>query len=116
LGQAAVEANVVSPIVVIVVALTGLSSFAISDINLNYALRITRFGFILAASLFGIFGMILCFVAGLSYLSVFKSFGAPYFAPLTPTYKSSGETLIRKLILSQRFRPAFAKVKDLTKK
>ncbi|WP_237389762.1 spore germination protein [Bacillus sp. USDA818B3_A] len=115
LGQAAVEANVVSPIVVIVVALTGLSSFAISDVNLNYALRITRFGFLLSASLFGIFGMILCFIFGLSYLSVFKSFGAPYFAPLAPRYKSSGDTLLRKVISSERFRPGFVKPKDQKK-
>jgi spore germination protein KA len=115
LGQAAVEANVVSPIVVIVVALTGLSSFAISDVNLNYALRITRFAFLVSASIFGIYGMILCFILGLSYLSVFKSFGVPYFAPLTPTYKSSNDTLFRRLIASERFRPSFTKPKDIEK-
>ncbi len=54
LGQAAVEANVVSPIVVIVVALTGLSSYAISDLNFNYAIRIARFGFLIVAGVFGI--------------------------------------------------------------
>ena len=51
LGQAGVEANVVSPIVVIVVALTGLSSYAISDVNLGYTIRITRFAFLLAAGI-----------------------------------------------------------------
>jgi spore germination protein KA len=115
LGQAAVEANVVSPIVVIVVALTGLSSFAISDVNLNYAIRIARFGFLIAASLFGIFGMIGIFMIGLFYLSVIKSFGVPYLAPLSPKYKSSNDTLFRKLLKSEQLRPAYVKTKDLTK-
>lgn len=116
LGQAAVEANVVSPIVVIVVALTGLSSFAISDVNLNYAIRIARFGFLLAASVFGIFGMVGIFLSGLFYLTTIKTFGVPYFAPLTPKYKSSDDTLFRRILTNERLRPAFVKTKDLTKK
>src|SRR5690625_7527854 len=52
LGQAAVEANIVSPIVVIVVALVGLSSFAIGDMSLNFAVRLTRLVMIVSASLF----------------------------------------------------------------
>ncbi|MDQ0229990.1 spore germination protein [Metabacillus malikii] len=115
LGQAAVEANVVSPIVVIVVAMTGLSSFAISDVNLNYAIRISRFGFFFAASFMGIFGMVGCFLIGLYYVTVFKSFGVPYFAPLTPTYKSSNDTLFRKVLKSEAIRPGYLKTKDLKK-
>ncbi|WP_413305513.1 spore germination protein [Bacillus sp. 1P10SD] len=115
LGQAAVEANIVSPIVVIVVALTGLSSFAIGDVNLNYAMRIARFIFLLASSLFGIFGMVGCFIMGLSYLSVTKSFGVPYFAPLTPNYRSSKDTIFRRTLKNEKFRPAYVKTGDITK-
>lgn len=115
LGQAAVEANIVSPIVVIVVALTGLASFAIADVNLNYAIRIARFIFLLAASLFGIFGMVSCFISGLFYVVVMKSFGVPYFAPLTPKYKSSGDTLFRRILSHENLRPAYVKTKDITK-
>ncbi|WP_442596522.1 spore germination protein [Neobacillus sp. D3-1R] len=115
LGQAAVEANIVSPIVVIVVALTGLSSFAIGDINLNYAIRIARFIFLLASSLFGIFGMVGCFILVLAYLTVIKSFGVPYLAPLTPNYRSSNDTIFRKVLISENLRPAYVKTKDITK-
>ncbi len=115
LGQAAVEANVVSPIVVIVVALTGLSSYAISDLNFNYALRIARFGFLLAAGIFGIFGIVSCFMASIVYLTSIKSFGVPYLAPLSPNYKSSGDTVFRRLLTNERIRPAYVKPKDLTK-
>ncbi|WHY03037.1 spore germination protein [Neobacillus sp. DY30] len=114
LGQAAVEANLVSPIVVIVVALTGLSSFAISDVNLNYAIRIARFGFLLSASLFGIFGMVGIFMTGLFYLSVVKTFGVPYLAPLTPKYKSSKDTLFRRILKNEKLRPAYVKTYEDT--
>jgi spore germination protein KA len=115
LGQAGVEANVFSPIVVIIVALSGLSSYAIGDVNLNYAFRISRFGFFLGAALFGIFGMIFCFMFCLIYLSSIKSFGVPYMAPLTPKYTSSGDTIFRKILTSEKLRPGFTKTKDLTK-
>ena len=77
LGQAGVEANVVSPIVVIVVALSGLASYAISDLNLNYMIRTARFAFLISAGVFGIFGMVLCFMACLSYLTTIKSLRGP---------------------------------------
>lgn len=115
LGQAGVEANVFSPIVVIVVALSGLSSYAISDVNLSYAVRIARFGFIIAAGMMGLFGMVFCFVACMIYLSSIKSFGVPYMAPLTPNYSSSGDTIFRKLLTNEKLRPGFTKSKDLTK-
>ena len=114
LGQAGVEANVVSPIVVIVVALSGLASYAISDLNLNYMIRTARFAFVISAGVFGIFGMVLCFMACLSYLTTIKSFGVPYLAPLTPKYPS-GDTLFRGLLTNENIRPGFTKTKDLTK-
>ena len=115
MGQAAVEANVVSPIVVIVVALTGLSSYAISDLNFNYAVRIARFVFLLAAGIFGIFGIVGCFMASIVYLTSIKSFGVSYLAPLSPKYKSSGDTVLRRLLTNERIRPAYVKPQDLTK-
>lgn len=115
LGQAGVEANVFSPIVVIVVALSGLSSYAVSDLNLNYAVRIIRFAFLLGAGLFGIFGMICCFILCLMYLASIKSFGVPYMAPLTPRYVSSGDTIFRKVLTKEWLRPEFTKTKDLSK-
>lgn len=115
LGQAAVEANLVSPVVVIVVALTGLSSYSTSDLDLNYSIRIARFFFLIAAGLFGIFGIVFVFMICLIYLASLKSFGIPYLAPLTPKYKSSEDVLFRKVLSSEHFRPAFTKAKDITK-
>lgn len=116
LGQAAVEANVISPLIIIVVALSGLSSFAVSDISFNFTIRIIRFLFILAAGMLGIYGMVILFVMGLSYMLSLKSFGVPYLAPMTPKYKASQDTVFRKLIRNERWRPGFLKPRDIEKK
>ncbi|MDQ1146622.1 spore germination protein KA [Bacillus sp. SORGH_AS 510] len=116
LGQAAVEANVISPLVIIVVALSGLSSFAVSDISFNFAIRIIRFIFIIAAGVLGIYGMVIVFVMGLSYMVSIRSFGVPYLAPMTPRYKASQDTVFRRFLQNERWRPGFLKPKDLEKK
>ncbi|MEH7441379.1 spore germination protein [Bacillus sp. JJ1122] len=116
LGQAAVQANIISPIVIIVVALGGLSSFAVSDISLNFAVRLIRFVFIFSAAMLGIYGMTAIFVAGLFYMVSLKSFGVPYLAPMSPSYKSSKDTIFRKIIKNEKLRPGFLKPADMQKK
>lgn len=118
LGQAAVEANIVSPILVIVVAITGLASFAIPDIGFNIAVRITRFVFLLAASFMGFLGLSLAFVAFLAYAASYSSFGVPFFAPLAPSVPSSRDLYIRPPVQKQELRPfhLFPKDKQRMKK
>lgn len=116
LGQAAVQANIVSPLVVIIVALGGLSSFAIGDISMNFSIRLIRFLFISAAALFGFYGMTALFTVGIVYLVSMKSFGVPYLAPMTPTYVSSKDTIFRRMLKNEIFRPGYLKPKDLEKK
>ncbi|WP_449537057.1 spore germination protein [Ferdinandcohnia sp. Marseille-Q9671] len=116
LGQAAVQANIVSPIVVIVVALSGLCSFTLSDVSMNFAIRIIRFALIFSAGVFGIYGMTAFFTIGMFYMVSIKSFGVPYLSPMSPKYISSEDTIIRKIIKNERFRPGYVKPKDVIKK
>lgn len=116
LGQAAVQANIVSPIVVIVVALGGVSSFAVGDISLNFTIRLLKLTFIISAGVMGIFGMTAIFAVGLFYIVSIKSFGVPYLAPLTPKYISSKNTIFRSLLKNEVFRPGYLKPKDIEKK
>ncbi|MEH7125770.1 MULTISPECIES: spore germination protein [unclassified Bacillus (in: firmicutes)] len=115
LGQAAVQANIVSPIVVIVVALAGLCSFILGDVNMDYSIRLSRYFFIMTAALFGIYGMTAGFVIGIFYLVSLKSFGVPYLAPFTPRYFSSNDSLFRRLLQDEVFRPGYLKPKDMKK-
>jgi len=116
LGQAAVQANLVSPLVVIIVALGGLSSFAIGDTNLNYAVRIMRFPFVISAGFFGLYGITALFTIVLFYMTSIKSFGVPYFAPMTPNDSTSKETIFRRLLNNEIYRPGYLKPKDIEKK
>jgi len=84
LGQAAVAANIVSPIMIIIVAVTGLGSFAIPNYSLAFGVRILRFFFIFMGSVLGFLGVSLGMVmVGATVLSM-KSFGVPFLAPSWP--------------------------------
>lgn len=115
LGQAAVQANIISPIIVIIVALSGLSSFTIAEISLNYSIRLFRFIFILVTGLMGMYTLALIFIFFIFYLTSIKSFGVPFLSPLTPYYPSSKDTLFRKEIKKERWRPGFMLPKRLRK-
>lgn len=116
LGQAAVQANIVSPIVVIIVALGALSSFVIGDIGLNFSFRISRFIFIGLAYFFGLYGIVAVFMVLVIYLLSITSFGVPYLSPQTPSYLGSGQdTVHRKLLTKRYYRPKYFKPKDTTR-
>ena len=96
IGQAAVQANMVSPTTVIVVALTGIASFGIPSYSFALAIRILRFGMILLAASLGLFGMMLGLLVMQAHLESLRSFGVPYFAPLAPfNLKDMKDSVVR---------------------
>ncbi|PWI56871.1 spore germination protein [Sulfoacidibacillus thermotolerans] len=105
LGQSAVDANLVSPVVVIVVALTGLGSYAIPNQSIGYAFRILRYSFTIDSFFFGFFGIALMFSLMVVYMSSMQSFGLPYLTPLAPL-RSKEEGFLRKSVLAYKTRPA----------
>lgn len=84
IGDAAISAGIASPIMVIVVALTGIASFAIPQYNIAISLRILRFPLMISAALIGGFGMMICLLFILLHLCQLRSLGQPYMAPLSP--------------------------------
>jgi len=105
LGQAAVSAGIVSPILVIIVSVTGLGSFVIPSYTMGIALRILRLFFILSAAMMGFFGItVLAFIVTIFACSI-KSFGVPYFSPIAPSTKIGPDFLIRAPIWMQKNRP-----------
>ncbi|MBQ9658982.1 MAG: spore germination protein [Clostridia bacterium] len=84
LGEASVSANIVSPITVIIVAMTGIASFAIPDFSLGFHLRIFRFLFILLGAVTGFLGIGVGIFAYICMLCSVRSFGVPYTVPFTP--------------------------------
>lgn len=84
LGEAAVSANIVSPILIIVVAFTGICSFAIPDFALEFSIRIFRFMYIILGYLAGFLGLAFGFYIHFLYLNNLNSFGVSYFTPFLP--------------------------------
>ena len=80
-GQAAVDARVVSPIAVIIVAFSGISSYTLPSQDLASAVRIGRFAMVLAAALAGIFGVTALFILGIWHLCTIESCGIAYMHP-----------------------------------
>lgn len=77
-GQSAVEAKVISPIAVIVVALSGIAGYTMPSQDLGTALRLSRFGLAAAGALAGMFGIVLGVVLLLWHLCSLESFGRAY--------------------------------------
>lgn len=84
LGQAAVEAGIVSAAMVIVVSLTAIANFVAPTYAFGIAQRIIQFSFMVLASTLGFFGIMCGVFFLLIHLVSFQPFGVPYFAPLAP--------------------------------
>ena len=84
LGDAAVSANLVSPISIIIVAITALASFAIPNFSLQFHFRILRFVFIILGTFFGFVGISVGLFGYIGMLSSCSSFGVPYLSPYVP--------------------------------
>jgi len=114
LGQAAVAANLVSPILIIVVALTAIGSFAIPDFSLGYSFRALRFIYIILASFAGLLGISLGIFIHLLVLVHAKSFGVPFMVPFAPKTSGTRTNVILKTPLwKEEDRPDFINPKDI---
>lgn len=116
IGQAAVEAGIVSPIMVIVVAVTAISSFAIPQYNAGITLRILRFMAMFCAAIFGLYGIILFFLFLYSHLVKLKSFGVPYTSPAIPyRLREWRDFMVRLPLMMMKRRPPDMHTKDPTR-
>ncbi|WHZ04103.1 spore germination protein [Neobacillus sp. YX16] len=84
IGQAAVEAGIVSNIMVIVVALTAIASFIIPNYDMGAAIRMLRFPMMFAASLFGFIGIAVGLMTLMAHFIALESLGTPYGSPIAP--------------------------------
>lgn len=84
LGDAAIRAGIVSPVVVIVIALTAIASFSTPVFSMSISGRLIRFIVIALGASFGLFGIQFSFLLLGIHLCSLRSFGYPYFAPIGP--------------------------------
>ena len=118
LGQAAVSAGIVSPILIIVVAMTGIASFAIPDFSFGFHLRYFRFAFVLLGFMAGFLGIALGLFVYISLVCSLRSFGISYTTPFAPHTDSNGNNYLLNPIWKREFRPSYVaskKEKDQAK-
>lgn len=106
IGEAAVRAGLVSPVMVIVVSITAISSFVIPVFSMALAIRLLRFGMMLLAGTLGFYGLTLGLMALGIHLASLRSFGVPYLSPIMPpTAADMKDLMIRVPRWAMRRRP-----------
>lgn len=110
-GSAAVEAKIISPAALIVVAAAGIAGFAIPGRSFADALRLWRMVLGVLASLFGLFGVTLGALALTVHLGGLESLGVEYLAPFSQV--SGGQVILRRRLKTQKFRDANLHPRDL---
>ncbi len=114
LGQAAVSANLVSPIMIIIVAITALGSFSVPSFSMSFSIRLIRFAYIILGAISGFLGIALGLTVNALMLASSKSFGVPFLAPFGPvTQGKYSDKLSRKPIWKQEKRPDYLNTKDI---
>lgn len=111
LGQSAVSADIVSPLLLIVVAASGLGSFCVPGYALGIGLKIVQLLFLTAGALGGLFAMCLLALCLLCALCAMTSLGSPLTAPLTPKRRGNPDIFLRLPLKFQKARAFFAKPK-----
>ena len=113
IGSAAVEAGIVSPVVVIVAALTGICTFVIPNVSIVSGLRISKYLVILLSSVFGMFGVWAAILLLLGHLSGLTSYGIPYLYPYCSSSINGDrdweDSIFRLPLRKMKDRPIFAR-------
>ncbi|WP_027088258.1 spore germination protein [Cohnella panacarvi] len=106
IGEAAVAAGIVSPIMVIIVSITAITSFALPAYSFAISLRLLRFFIMLCAAVFGLYGIILAYIAINVHVVNLQSFGVPYTTPIAPTFLQDWKDfLFRAPVMQMSKRP-----------
>ena len=113
IGDAAVSANLVSPMAVVVVALSALSSFAIPNDEFASAFRLVKYGFIFLGGTLGLVGIVIGCYLLLGHLSRLTSFEMPYLVPFTgrdvEEYQKEYDSILRGPLRKMKYRPLTAR-------
>jgi spore germination protein len=113
IGQAAVEAGIVSNVLIIIVAVTAIASYVIPNEAMGLAIRTIRFSMSMAAAIFGIIGIVVVTALLVAHQLTLESLGQPYYQPVIP-FKVNGlkDTFARLPLKLHKKRPGTTKPKD----
>jgi spore germination protein len=106
IGQASVQAGIISAPIVIIVSITGIAAFTIPRYSFANGIRLLRFPMLFLAGTLGLYGIVLGALCILLHVTSLRSFGVPYFAPVAPlAIKNLKDVIIRAPIWAKTRRP-----------
>lgn len=117
IGQAAVTAGLVSPLLVIIVSMTAIATFAVPSFVASNSIRLLRFPIVLLAALAGLFGMLWGLIVLVIHLSSLRSFGIPYLYPMAPIDRDalSKDWVSRAPLWRMNRRPRILRPRDMVR-
>lgn len=104
LGDAAVNAGIISPIVVIIIAITSICGLLFTDVDFVNSLRFWRIFFIFCAAIMGIIGIVAGGIIFITKLSSLECMGTPYLAPLSPFNLNDNKNAIIRIPRNKLFK------------
>lgn len=109
IGDASVRAGIVSPVMVVIIAITAIASFSIPSYDMGYTIRILRFVMLVLGAILGLYGIMLGILALLIHLASLRSFGVNYLSPIAPVnFKDLKDVAARFPWWAMSERPSFA--------
>ena len=117
-GQSAVEAKILSPVIIIVVAVTGIAGYTIPNRDFAGAIRIWRFLIAFASAVLGLFGTAAAGLALLYHLAQLESFGVPYLSPFTAKEAggNDGNGAVRPPMKDTKYREADLRPRNIRRR
>jgi spore germination protein KA len=107
ISQTAIQAGIIGPALAVVVSITALTSFILPNYAFHQVIRFSGLPLLILAGMFGFMGIIIGLMFGLAYLVSLRSFGVPYFSPVSPAHKESWkDVFIRAPRWAMKTRPA----------
>ena len=114
LGEAAVQAGLVSAAMVIVVAITAIAGFIFPSFEIGISFRMLRFGFMFLAGFMGFLGITIGIIALVLHMCRLQSFGVPYMAPIAPfNLRDQKDTIVRVPWWQMYTRPAIMQLRNV---
>ena len=89
ISQVAIQAGIIGPVLSVVISVTALTSFILPNYAFHQIIRFTSIPILILAGIFGFMGIIVGLMFGLTHLVSLRSFGVPYFFPVSPARKES---------------------------
>lgn len=113
IGQSAVSAGIVSPIMIIIIGATAITEFISPNYGVTVGLRLIRFLLLIVSAIAGLYGIMLGLLVVLTHLIKLKSFGIPYLAPaVNPNANDFKDLFVRLPFKYFKKRPSYMNTKD----